>query len=103
MTWGYALAMLVSILLAPVSMLAHVAFNPPAMFGMYLAIPIVRLFGREPASWDTLMWIALFWPLIVVPLHYLNYVVLAGGHWKYAALLLGGVLSLSIAIAFYHS
>src|SRR5712691_9161315 len=96
---SYLLGVLLSLPAAVLSGAMAFVFNPVTLLLVHLAGPFVRLLGRLPAveagfsSMGPYMLTSLFWPLIIVPLHYLNYCVLAGSHWAFAGLLLaGGVL-----------
>jgi hypothetical protein len=93
MRWhSYAWFALASLLLAPISMFFWMV-NPATALLMFLAAPPLRSLGYHPpvGSWSglgTAMWIGLFWPITLAPLHWLNFRVLRWGKWGYAGLLL---------------
>ena len=46
---------------------------------------------------------SLCWPLIIVPLHYLNYGVLGWSHRTFAGLLLTGGVLVAFIVLLYHA
>jgi hypothetical protein len=101
MTWrGYLLFGVLTLVLAVVSM-AFWMINPVTALLMFLAAPPLRLLGYHPpvGGWSglgTAIWLGLFWPLTLMPLHWLNFRLLRRGKWTYSGLLFAANLLLAM-------
>lgn len=90
--WGYLIFGLVTLILAPLSVLCSF-FNPFSLLFLHLAAPAVRLLGYTAAvdGWSGIgndMAVNLIWPLTLAPLHWLNFRVLRWRAWRYVGLFL---------------
>ena len=48
---------------------------------------------------NSFKWTSLFWPLMLAPLHWVNYQLLQGNHWGYGGMIAGA----GFQVAFVHS
>ena len=66
-----------------------------------------RLCGREPGTgygWYTREWlVGGLWPLVLTPLHLLNYRLLGWGTWAYLGLALGAGVVLAFVVLIARS
>jgi hypothetical protein len=101
MSWrGYLIFGGLSLLLAAISVIFWMV-NPVTALLMFLAAPPLRWLGYHPpvGSWSglgTAMWVGLFWPLTLAPLHWLNFRGLGWGKWGYAGLLFAANILLTM-------
>jgi len=105
---NYLWGSLGSLVLAGISAGMAYVFNPVTLLLVTCAAPIVRIFGKVPAtqgfsSMGTLMWTSALWPLTLAPLHYLNYQLLKWNHWAYAGLILGTGIALALVVLLFTS
>jgi hypothetical protein len=105
----YLLGAFCALLAAMLSGAMSFVGNPITLLLVHLAGPLVRLCGRLPAveagfsSMGPYLLTSLCWPLIIVPLHYLNYGVLGWSHRTFAGLLLTGGVLVAFLVLLYHA
>ena len=105
---NYLWAFLGTLALSGASWAMSFVFNPVTMLFVACAAPVVRLLGKLPADvgWSamgTYMWVSIFWPLTLAPLHYLNYQILKGNHWAYGGLVLGTGIVIALIVLLFTS
>ncbi len=100
---NYLFGFLGTLVLAAASWGLSFIFNPVTMLFVACAAPFISLLGMIPAdrSWSamgTYMWVSIFWPLTLTPLHYLNYQVLKWNHWAFGGLFVGTGLLIAFIV-----